>query len=571
MQKHIVWIVLFSLVVSFFISCQSADEVARVDDIKITAEDFKDALEKQFSKKENYSELDIKQKLTVLDQMLLRKLKLKAAYEAGLDEDPEFKQDYEMRRAKWMTNMYWRETAVKEVFPEKLLRETYDRKKTEVKASHVLIAWKGARNSDSDRTKEEALTLAEDIAAQARAGEDFYELAYTKSDDKSAPQNKGNLGWFSWGDMDPAFEDAAYALEPGEISGPVESSYGYHVILVQEKRPNASYKGGAFEEEEGELQRALFLKFPEKQKEITKAWEEHIQAKKQEAGFEINKENVDAFQKINIALADSAGLALENYRPDEMNMALATWSGGELTVDEYFKYHDNRVSTLRSLLTSAVNLEKDVDGFATVDFVVDLAVNAGLDNARDIRESLDHYKESTLIKKIEEERIKDNVSYSEDELKEYYANNKPEFTIPATLELWEVYVENKNEADRIYDLAKSGKSIQYLAVQYSKDNLTKNKNGFVGKVQETQRGDVSREAFKVGENKLFGPVQFKEGWVIGKTGEMTDPIIKSYEKVYSTLQRKVGYQKTRELTDEWEKQLRETYTVEVDTQKVAEI
>ncbi|WP_298840034.1 peptidylprolyl isomerase [uncultured Roseobacter sp.] len=90
----------------------------------------------------------------------------------------------------------------------------------EFNASHILVA-----------TEAEAASLV----AQLAEGEDFAELARTFSTGPSGP-NGGNLGWFGMGQMVPPFEAAALALEVGEVSPPVETQFGWHVLILNDKR-----------------------------------------------------------------------------------------------------------------------------------------------------------------------------------------------------------------------------------------------------------------------------------------------------------------------------------------------
>lgn len=105
-----------------------------------------------------------------------------------------------------------------------------------IKASHVLIAYKGATRArpETTRSKEEAAKLAAQIAERARKGEDFGSLALQHSDDPSAKARKGSLGSFGRESMVKPFADAAFALKPGDISQVVETNFGFHVIRRDE-------------------------------------------------------------------------------------------------------------------------------------------------------------------------------------------------------------------------------------------------------------------------------------------------------------------------------------------------
>jgi len=99
----------------------------------------------------------------------------------------------------------------------------------QVKASHILFR---IDQNATPAVREERRKLAEKVLAKAQAGEDFAQLARKYSDDGSA-RNGGELGYFKRGMMVPEFENAAFAMKPGDISDLVESQYGLHIIKVE--------------------------------------------------------------------------------------------------------------------------------------------------------------------------------------------------------------------------------------------------------------------------------------------------------------------------------------------------
>lgn len=111
----------------------------------------------------------------------------------------------------------------------------------EMQASHILIAYAGAERAEAVRSKDEARALAQEIAVQVNSS-NFAAIASQRSDDTATAKTGGDLGWFGEGMMVPAFETAAVALKEGEISGVVETPFGFHVIRKVGERPTYEYR-----------------------------------------------------------------------------------------------------------------------------------------------------------------------------------------------------------------------------------------------------------------------------------------------------------------------------------------
>lgn len=164
----------------------------------------------------------------LINQMVNQILLSQAAIRAGYEERPAVQRGLEMQKMSYLAELYARERidaaiTADAVETEYARRYAEEDPKLEYNASHILVP------------EEET---AEEIAAEARGGADFAELAKEKSTGPSGP-NGGNLGWFGDGQMVPEFEAGVKALEAGGISDPIQTQFGWHVIKLNETREKA--------------------------------------------------------------------------------------------------------------------------------------------------------------------------------------------------------------------------------------------------------------------------------------------------------------------------------------------
>jgi peptidyl-prolyl cis-trans isomerase SurA len=156
------------------------------------------------------------------------KLKVIEAESNGLDTTTAFKRELEGYKEQ-LAQPYLTEKSV----TDHLVKEAYERMKQEVNASHILITL--APEAAPEDTLA-AYNRVMELRNRALAGEDFGKLAQENSQDPSAADNKGELGYFTALQMVYPFEDAAYKTPVGEVSMPVRSRFGYHLIKVNDKR-----------------------------------------------------------------------------------------------------------------------------------------------------------------------------------------------------------------------------------------------------------------------------------------------------------------------------------------------
>lgn len=165
-----------------------------------------------------------------LELYLRYKLKVQAAKDMGMDTLSSFKKEYKRYR-KQLADKYISNGDV----TKDMVKETYHRMTTEVNASHILLSLEAdATPADTLNTYNTAIDLLKKI----KNGESFEDLAVKYSKDPSAKTNQGNLGWFKAYKMVYPFETAAYNLEVGEVSQPVRTQFGYHLIKKNDERPS---------------------------------------------------------------------------------------------------------------------------------------------------------------------------------------------------------------------------------------------------------------------------------------------------------------------------------------------
>lgn len=175
----------------------------------------------------------------LLSMLIDRKILSQEAEEKGLGDDPSVKRRVDYYKEKALRDVYWTQLisgkatdeALKDYYQQEIAaREPED----EVRARHILVA------SEAE---------AREVIAEIEGGKAFEEVAAEKSTGPSG-ENGGDLGYFVKTDMVEPFAEAAFQLKPGEISEPVETQFGWHVIKLEDRRPQPK---PSFEEVKDEL------------------------------------------------------------------------------------------------------------------------------------------------------------------------------------------------------------------------------------------------------------------------------------------------------------------------------
>lgn len=244
MKKHVI-----SLLLSLMFFCaiaQASDNrtLFTVGPDKVAVGEFEYVYNKNnVNNQADYSEKSLRDYLNLYENF---RLKVKEAEAMQLDTISTLKSELEGYR-KQLAKSYLTDREIS----DKLISEAYERSKSEVNASHILVKCdENANPADSLIAYKKIMALRKRI----EKGESFEKVAKENSEDLSAKTNEGNIGWFTvFGTIYP-FESVAYNLKRGEMSQPVRTEFGYHLVRLNDTRPAR-----------GQIHVAhLLLRFPDK-------------------------------------------------------------------------------------------------------------------------------------------------------------------------------------------------------------------------------------------------------------------------------------------------------------------
>ncbi len=227
--------ILFSLPLVAVLSCAPARQdmlVASVGEDEITLGEYENLFMKTSASREAADQSSLEEREKFLGLLTNFRLKLLDAYASGLDKNPEVQSEINMYKGSLATSFLLdREVS------RPGMRAFYDQRQTEYHASHILLDYPPTAGPADSAA---AYSKAYELITRINAGEDFGALAVEFSKDPTAKENRGDLYFFTAGQMVRPFEEAVATMKPGEVlANPVRTQYGLHIIKLHGKQPSS--------------------------------------------------------------------------------------------------------------------------------------------------------------------------------------------------------------------------------------------------------------------------------------------------------------------------------------------
>ncbi|MFZ5433848.1 MAG: peptidylprolyl isomerase [Calditrichota bacterium] len=498
--RHLIW-GLIILIVAVAGCGTRKDTVAKVGSEYITVDDFKNNFVAKFRGEENAARRSYQDRERAVRELAVSLAKYQEAESRGIDRRPEVQEQIEKIARRKSLDLLYEAKVVNAVITDAAAKDFYDKSGMEVKARHILL-----RTSDTDSTMDSVTVKAriDSIAKALKQGLDFKTAAIQFSQDATSAADSGDLGWFKWGRMVEEFQQAAWKASPGEITAPVRTSYGYHLINVEDKRPIQGRT--SFEESKDQIKQQLRQVESGKMMDVARKYVEDLREKNK---LKLNDENITIFR--NRVLDPTVSKTSElgpNFTDEQKALVVASYAGGQATVADLIekigpnaaRVDWNEPQTIIDLVNAIVEpkfLEKDAE---------DQGYYRKAMNDPDVQAE----KRQAVIRLLEKEEITDKINPTEADEKAFYENNLDKFIQPETRTIREIFIkEDSSKAVRVLDRARKGEDFRKLALRFNEKESTKTDTGRIGPFEEKRFGLIGKTAFvlkNVGEVSDIVPI-----------------------------------------------------------------
>lgn len=536
--------------------------VAKVGSMVITADEFKDVMIKRYRNEEFASRRNIEDRKSVLRNIIDNKLKLQDAYQLGLDKDSTVLATANEAQKMASIQELYRVAIMDAVIPETEIREQYDKMGEEIRTRHILFR---TLVDLEEHEKKQVWEKAEDAMKKLKEGADFDSLARAISEDVTTAQNGGDLGYFTWGKMVDEFQKAAFALKVGEMSDIVESSYGLHIIKLEDRRPVKERKSFADEKEN-----ILMQLRQAHQDELNKKAEEYLNVLKDKYGLTYDYINI---QKILDKVSDPSvprnNSFFSDFTEEEKQWIVATLKNDTIRVTDL----DAEIAKTGRppQWRDQKSIIQMVERMVMPDFLAENAKERGLTKTEAAKKAYRESFESEMIMRAEKIQVDEKMDMSDSTLMAYYNGHLEEFMTDSTVEVQEIFImvdeekgHDKAYADRIAKRAKSGENFTKLVQKYSDRKSTLNKNGKIGPINSRQYGAIGKGAFSLKIGEIAGPVEMgKNGFSIYKLLDKTPAKVRPFEESKPQVERQVSMAQGEELRTTWMERLEKRYPITI--------
>jgi|GEM_PF-441605 len=544
------WSILYSL--SLLLACQAKTEnntvIATVGDEKITFESIDSTFFSSLGLFDD-SASQHQAALAYLDSLVNQKLLVRAAYEARLDQDQEINILIDEQRPRLLIDELYKMVVLEKSEPtERELKDYYQKSGEQRKLRHILV-------------KDQA--GAEQIYRELKKGANFDTLAKEKSIDPGSKDGGGDLGLVAWGTMVDPFQQAAWKLKVGQISKPVETAFGWHIIKLEEIN---KLDQKPFDETSKFLkQRLQFMK----QTRLTQEFLDQLKAKSEVQMdtstylLMLQRDSQEA-KKDLLSPQKPSGF---NLKPDlfsesERNLPLLTYKGGSITVNDFLAQYAKIPSFQKGSFDNRSQVEQWAFQMVMGDLLEKEAKKRGADSRPVFKQNLLKLKEALMADKMRNDMVMLGVKVRDEDLHNYYNAHLEQFQIPENVKIQEVLVATEPEAKKLAQQIKAGANFAKLVDQHTLRPGLKGKGGILDSISLAKSEVLFNAVKDAKKGQVVGPVPFNDKFSVIKLLERRPAKQLAFEEVQPRLRPLAYEDKKRTAFKNWIESRKQTDKVE---------
>jgi parvulin-like peptidyl-prolyl isomerase len=542
MKKFLVYVGLGLFLLSVLCCGKKEKTIATVGNKKITVEEFNEKFKTQVPGNFTTPEQELATRRNFLDRLIEEKLLVITAYEQKQDTSSRLAEVLEEQKEAILIQLLYEKEVIKKSTPgERELKDFYKKMGEEIHARHIMV---------SDEKK------ALELYKKLKQGEDFEKLAREKSEDQVTKEKGGDLGFFTYDRMLSPVNDIAYRLKPGEISKPVKTFYGWHIIKVEEKKKREQKPY----EEEKEILKGSYQRL--KQSELGYNYLENLKVRVKFKMVPQTEEKLLDHTK-NEGLDSLTGKPLpplpldpSKVTKEERGLILAKYRGGEITADKFLTELEKLPPYQRPQIKDKESLDQVTYNISVRTLLAQDAMRKRLDKSPEFKKAILDFKETKLADFMRYGVLWKDLPLSDEEISKFYEENKHTFVEEAQIHLKEVLVRTKEEAKEIFSKVKSGADIGKLAQEKTLRESVKNQQGDLGFITRSRYPDIFDAAFPLKKGQVGGPVhlvdpQYGEGYSVFKVVEKKEERQKTLDEVKGLIDMRLKGERKTKIFEDW--------------------
>jgi parvulin-like peptidyl-prolyl isomerase len=366
---------------------------------------------------------------------------------------------------------------------EEELRETFVKINEKIAVRHLFT-----------QSEEEAYNLFELL----KIGVSFESLAESVFTDSVLKKNRGYLGYYAWGELDPAFEDAARYLKIGEISEPVRTDYGYSIIRLEDRVRVPLITEYNFHLKKSQLERQVKIR---KKEPFEKEYVENI-LKENEISFnEESIENILARIKNNNVLTSETS-DLNDNKSFAVKVGNKVYSSKEIEENLSLlpHFHFNRINSVNTLKAA-------IKGILVNEIIYNIALEKGYKTAPPVLKTIEKYRLSTFLK-FKSEELTRSIQIDDNILRDYYNEYIHLFSTEDQINLQEILIDRESVAKSLIARLSDGEDFGKLSFEYSlRSREVVDPDGRLGYLPVSQFGNYGRLLWDSELGEIVGPLE----------------------------------------------------------------